>query len=209
MGPRFAHALAFASTEHALQTRKGTTVPYIAHLLTVCALVIEAGGDETAAIAALLHDAVEDQGGAPMMARIRDEFGDDVAGIVGECSDTDVTPKPPWRERKEDYVAAIATKSDQALLVSLADKVHNASSILSDHQQVGDEVWQRFTGGRDGTLWYYRALADAFRGRMSHMATPRRALQQRLDAVVSTLESRCGLTGVTGVAIAAQADGAP
>lgn len=189
LGPRFTAALAFASEIHGAQRRKGTTIPYIAHLLAVAAIVIEAGGDEDAAIAALLHDAVEDQGGKPMSDRIRDRFGAEVADIVDACSDTDVIPKPPWRERKEAYVAAIAHKSDKALLVSLADKVHNASAILFDHQQIGDEVWNRFTGGRDGTLWSYRALADAFRNR-----TPI-ALWQRLDDTVSALEIRCRATG--------------
>ncbi len=189
MGPRFTAALAFASEIHGAQRRKKTTIPYIAHLLSVAALVIEAGGDEDAAIAALLHDAVEDQGGAPMLDRIRDRFGAEVADIVDACSDTLVTPKPLWRARKEAYVAAIEHKSDNALLVSLADKVHNASSILFDHDHIGDRVWGRFSASRDETMWYYRALADAFRDR-----TPT-ALWQRLDDTVSTLEARCQTTG--------------
>ena len=112
LGPKFAEALTLGNEAHATQLRKGTTIPYIAHLLSVAAIVIEAGGDEDAAIAALLHDAVEDQGGAPMLEQIRDHFGAEVADIVDACSDTLVTPKPPWRERKEAYVAAIAHKSE-------------------------------------------------------------------------------------------------
>ena len=188
LGPRFSEAFKFANEAHATQRRKGTDIPYIAHLLSVAALVIEAGGDEDAAIAALLHDAVEDQGGVPTLDRIREQFGLEVADVVDACSDTLVTPKPPWRKRKEDYVEAIAHKSERTLLVSLADKVHNASSILLDHRRIGDEVFQRFTGGRDGTLWYYRALADAFRNR-----TPF-ALWQQLEETVCALEARCQAT---------------
>ena len=183
MGPKFAEALAFASEIHTMQVRKGTAIPYIAHLLSVAALVIEAGGDEDSAIAALLHDAVEDQGGATMLASIRKRFGQEVADIVEACSDTDVIPKPPWRERKEAYLDAIAHKSEKARLVSLADKVHNASSILFDHQEIGDKVWERFSVGRDDTMWYYRALADAFR---RPIPIP---LWQRLDDTVRALEA--------------------
>ncbi|MDZ7630260.1 MAG: HD domain-containing protein [Gemmatimonadaceae bacterium] len=201
MGPRFTEALVLASEAHATQRRKGTDIPYIGHLLAVAALVIEAGGDEDAAIAALLHDAVEDQGGAPMLQQIRERFGPDVADIVDACTDTDVQPKPEWRARKEAYIAAIAHKSAQALLVSLADKVHNAAAILLDHQQIGDAVWTRFNGGRAGTLWYYRALADAFRGR-----TPL-PLWERLDATVHQLEVRCEASGASAaLARAATAD---
>lgn len=183
LGPRFSAALAYASELHGEQIRKGTTVPYIAHLLAVAALVIEAGADEDTAIAALLHDAVEDQGGRPTLERIRARFGQTVADIVESCSDADVTPKPPWRERKEAYLAAITHKSEAALLVSLADKVHNAGAILDDYQRVGEEVWSRFTGGRDGTLWYYRALADAFRPRAP------KPLWRRLEDTVCAIES--------------------
>jgi (p)ppGpp synthase/HD superfamily hydrolase len=188
MGPRFSDALVFANEVHGAQSRKGTSIPYIAHLLAVASLVIEAGGDEDTAIAALLHDAVEDQGGAPMLDRIRKRFGPAVAEIVEACSDADVVPKPPWRERKEAYVRSIAHKSAPALLVSLADKVHNARAILADYRQLGDALWPRFTGGRDGTLWYYRALADAFRGRAPS------ALWATLDETVSELEGLAGIS---------------
>jgi (p)ppGpp synthase/HD superfamily hydrolase len=186
LGARFADALQFANQVHGSQHRKGKNVPYIAHLLSVAALVIEHGGDEDTAVAGLLHDAVEDQGGRRMLERIRDQFGARVAGIVEACSDTDVVPKPPWDERKRAYVAAVPHKTSEALLVSLADKVHNAREILSDYRQDGDALWGRFNGGREGTLWYYRALADAFRGR-----TPL-ALWQCLEDAVVALERLAG-----------------
>jgi (p)ppGpp synthase/HD superfamily hydrolase len=184
LGPRFSAALAYASEIHGEQVRKGTAVPYIAHLLAVAALVMEAGADEDTAIGALLHDAVEDQGGRSMLERIRARFGQTVAGIVESCSDTDATPKPAWRQRKEAYVAALAHKSSAALLVSLADKVHNAGAILNDYQLVGEQIWHRFAGGRDGTLWYYRALADAFRNRAP------KSLWQRLEDTVCAIEAQ-------------------
>lgn len=186
LGPRFADALRFGFDAHAAQTRKGKRTPYVAHLLAVAALVIEHGGDEDTAIAALLHDAVEDQGGQAMLERIRGRFGDRVAGIVLECTDADVVPKPPWRARKENYVAAIPHKSAEARLVSLADKVHNAREILEDYRQDGEALWSRFNGGREGTLWYYRALADAYRGR-----TPP-GLYRALEETVTELERLAG-----------------
>ena len=166
LGPRFSAALAFASEIHGTQTRKGTSIPYIAHLLAVTALVIEAGGDEDTAIAALLHDAVEDQGGQPMLQHIRARFGAVVADIVESCTDADTTPKPPWRARKELYIAGIAHKPPRALLIAAADKVHNARAILIDYKAIGERLWERFNGGREGTLWYYRALVTAFNNRV-------------------------------------------
>ena len=136
--PRFDDALLLATRHHGTQVRKGTGVPYVSHLLAVTALVLEAGGDESEAIGALLHDAVEDGGGPEMLASIRAEFGDDVAAIVEENSDSDEQPKPPWRERKERYLAAIPSKSAPAVLVSIADKLHNARSILLDYRTVGE-----------------------------------------------------------------------
>jgi GTP pyrophosphokinase len=183
LGPRFAAALACASEIHGGQLRKGTTIPYISHLLAVTALVIEAGGDEDMAIAALLHDAVEDQGGRPMLERIRARFGADVADIVEACTDADVFPKPPWRQRKEAYIASIPHKSPRALLVSLADKVHNAGAILSDYREIGEGLWERFNAKREDQLWYYRGLAGAFRGR-----TPK-PLWQRFEDTVTALEA--------------------
>ncbi len=158
---RFESALLYATQLHRFQKRKGSCLPYVTHLLGVAAIVGESGGTEDEVIAALLHDAVEDQGGAATREEIRRRFGDTVAGIVVEVSDTDVVPKPPWRERKEAYVARIRDAQRSARLVSAADKLHNARSILVDLRTEGEAVWRRFKGGKEGTLWYYRALVAA------------------------------------------------
>ena len=162
MTARYQEALVYAARLHRHQVRKGNNTPYIAHLLSVSSLVLEAGGDEDQAIAALLHDAVEDQGGAKTLAEIRLRFGVRVAKIVESCSDTDSMPKPPWQERKEHYIAHLQEASSDSRLVSLADKLHNARSILRDLIQDGNAVWEKFNGGKDGTLWYYQNLATAF-----------------------------------------------
>jgi len=159
---RFDHALSYASSIHRLQTRTGSGVPYVSHLLGVTAIALENGADEDQAIAALLHDAVEDQGGLERLSDIRRRFGERVAGMVAHCTDSDVEPKPEWRPRKEAYVASLRSKPPASLEVSIADKTHNASAINADLRALGAEVWNRFTGGRDGTLWYYRALVDSF-----------------------------------------------
>ena len=182
LSPRFDDALAYAAQLHARQTRKGTRIPYIAHLLGVASIAIEYGANEDEAIAALLHDAVEDQGGPATREEIRHRFGQAVADIVDGCTDTDEIPKPPWRRRKEDYIAHLRTASGSVLLVSAADTLHNARSTLADYRADGEAVWKRFTGGREGTLWYYRALVDAFRAAGS---TP---LVEELDRVVSDIE---------------------
>ena len=163
LGPRFQEALQFATTLHANQLRKGRQVPYVAHLLSVAALVLEDGGDEDQAIAGLLHDAVEDQGGQPTLSEIRRRFGDKVAFIVEGCTDADTIPKPPWRERKERYIAHVRSAPPEVLRVSAADKLHNARAVLADFRDSGPSVWGRFNGARDGTLWYYRSLTDLFR----------------------------------------------
>ncbi|HBY09486.1 MAG TPA: phosphohydrolase [Chloroflexi bacterium] len=163
--PRFEDALSFATQLHAQQTRKGNQTPYIAHLLSVAALVLEAGADEDVAIAALLHDAVEDQGGLETLAEIRRRYGERVANIVDSCSDAYTIPKPPWRERKEAYLQHLSEATPAARLVSLADKLHNSRSILRDLYQDGEQVWNKFKGGKQGTLWYYRSLADIFEQR--------------------------------------------
>lgn len=159
---RFDQALAYASRIHRLQVRKGSEIPYVSHLLGVAAIAIENGCDEDQAIAALLHDAVEDQGGLERLEDIRGRFGDRVARIVEHCTDSDLEPKPPWRARKEAYIASLAAKPADSLAVSIADKTHNASAINTDLRAVGEAVWDRFTGGKEGSLWYYRALADSF-----------------------------------------------
>jgi GTP pyrophosphokinase len=161
---RFDRALHLAHELHRSQERKGGRhVPYISHLLGVCSLVLEEGGDEDQAIAALLHDAAEDQGGRATLEEIRRRFGDRVAMIVDACTDTYEDPKPAWRPRKEAYVARLLGEPGEVLLVSLADKVHNARTILLDVQAGGVGYLDNFAGGRQGTLWYYRALVGAFR----------------------------------------------
>jgi len=162
LGPRFLRVFQFASEKHSGQTRKASTIPYIAHLMGVASLVLEAGGDEDLAIAALLHDVVEDSGGAPMLKEVRRGFGARVAKVVDGCTDADTYPKPPWRERKEEYLRHLAAADADTRLVSAADKLNNVRSILSDYREVGEFVWARFNGGREGTLWYYRSLRDEF-----------------------------------------------
>jgi GTP pyrophosphokinase len=159
---RFQDAFRFASTLHASQKRKGTDIPYLSHLLGVTSLVLEDGGDEDQAIAALLHDAVEDQGGLKTLEAIRQQFGHHVAEIVDGCTDTYTHPKPPWRQRKEAYLAHLQIAAPEVVRVSLADKLHNARSIYADLQRNGKSTWRRFNGGRDGTIWYYRSLVDIF-----------------------------------------------
>lgn len=160
---RFSEALTYAAELHATQTRKGSGVPYIAHLLGTASIALEYGANEDEAIAALLHDAIEDCGGTAIRETIRLRFGDTVTAIVGGCTDADTTPKPPWRERKAAYIDRIPQASRSVRLVSAADKLYNARSILKDYRQLGDTVWERFTGKKDGTLWYYRSLVESFR----------------------------------------------
>ncbi len=169
LGDRFDRALAWASDLHRDQRRKGTDVPYVAHLLATCAIAIEHGATEDEAIAALLHDAIEDQaepfGGAPKLrAAIRERFGETVLAIVEGLTDADSVPKPPWKERKVAYLARLATAGPSILLVSCADKLHNARSTVADLAAAPDRdaYWKKFNGGKDGTLWYYRSLAKIF-----------------------------------------------
>lgn len=179
---RFNHALLLASELHASQLRKGSNVPYISHLLAVASLVIEHGGDEDESIAGLLHDAVEDCGGLPTLERIRGQFGETVADIIMGCTDAYTTPKPPWRERKEAYIAHLNDANLSVLLVSSADKLHNARSILSDYREIGDELWSRFTASKEQTLWYYQSVTEVL---LRRRPLP---LSNELDTVVSDLE---------------------
>ena len=166
----FDRAVQYASRIHADQTRKGTDVPYMTHLLGVASLVLENGAQsEEEVIGALLHDAAEDQGGRPRLEDIREQFGEQVAHIVDACTDSYESPKPPWRERKEAYVIHVRERvepggDEPALRVSLADKLHNTRAILADVREGGDAVFERFNGKKDGTIWYYAVLVDAFRG---------------------------------------------
>lgn len=185
----FSEALILAASLHRGQRRKGPGgAPYIAHLLSVAATVIEFGGSEDQAIAGLLHDAVEDQGGAATREVIRRMFGEPVARIVDACTDSDVEPKPPWRERKEAFIDSLAAAPASALLVILADKLHNVRSTLRDLRECGDGVWTRFRGGRDGTLWYYRAISDAVRP----LDAATSALGREFALAVAELETAAG-----------------
>jgi len=182
LGPRFLRAFIFAAQKHSGQTRKASTIPYIAHLMGVASLVLEAGGDEDLAIAALLHDVVEDCGGIPMLREVRRRFGTRVAKVVDGCTDAYTDPKPPWRERKENYIRHLKTADADTRLVSAADKLNNVRSILSDYRAIGESVWARFAGGREGTLWYYRTLRDVF---LEH---PRNRITRDFELAVSELE---------------------
>lgn len=182
LSQRFTNALVYATELHATQVRKGSGVPYISHLLGVASIALEYGANEDEAIAALLHDAIEDQGGEATKAEIHRLFGEVVTAIVEGCTDAQNTPKPPWRQRKEAYIAHIPTASSSVRLVSCADKLYNARTILKDYRLMGEELWGRFKGGKAGTLWYYRALVKAFR------QTGTSAIVEELDRVVLELE---------------------
>jgi (p)ppGpp synthase/HD superfamily hydrolase len=189
LGPRFLRAFLFAAEKHKDQPRKTTTIPYIAHLMGVASLVLEAGGDEDLAIAALLHDVVEDCGGAPMLKEVRRRFGGRVAKVVEGCTDADSYPKPPWRERKEKYIEHLKSADAETRLVSAADKLNNVRSILSDYRADGESIWSRFNGGREGTLWYYRTLRDEF------LRRPLNRITRDFDLAVNELEGLSARSG--------------
>jgi GTP pyrophosphokinase len=182
LGERFQDALAWASALHRRQARKGPAVPYIAHLLAVCSLVLEAGGDEDEAIAALLHDAVEDQGGAPRLEEIRSRYGDRVAEIVDGCTDAYESPKPAWKQRKQDFIDSLDHASDSVLLIVAADKLHNVECTIECLKEEGPSVWERFRG-RERTLWYYEQVTGAIERRSAS------GLARRLRAAFDRLES--------------------
>jgi len=165
MTGRFEDALVYATQLHASQVRKGTDIPYVSHLLGVASLVIEAGGTEDEAIAALLHDGPEDQGGLGTLKEIRDRFGVPVGKIVAACSDTFEEKKPAWQKRKQAYLDHLLDATPPVRLVSCADKLHNARAILTDCRRHGEELWQRFNAGREDILWYYGELARIFSDR--------------------------------------------
>jgi (p)ppGpp synthase/HD superfamily hydrolase len=168
---KFETALVYANRLHANQIRKGDGVPYVAHLLSVTALVLEAGGNENEAIAALLHDAVEDQGGIKTREEIRQLFGNEVVEIVDGCSDCDSYPKPPWEERKKNYLEKLRHCSPSVRRVSLADKLHNARSLLASWQTYGDSIWSQFKAGKKGTLWFYQELLQIYLATGSDLMT--------------------------------------
>lgn len=181
LGRRLLEAVAFAADLHANQARKVTGGPYLRHLLEVAQIAVAHGANEDEAIAALLHDAVEDQGGLSTLKKIRRPFGDKVAQIVGGCT----APKAPgatWRQRKAAYLARLPKTSSSVLLVSAADKVANARALLIEYRVIGDPLWARFNGTMPGIIWYYRRLAETFRN------TGPEALADELDRVVSEIE---------------------
>lgn len=186
LSSKFEQAIHYAVLIHAGQIRKGTGIPYLAHLLGVASIALEYGGTEVEAIGALLHDAGEDAGGSGRIEDIRQRFGNAVADIVQGCTDTEIVPKPDWRKRKEDYIAQLPKASRSVRLVSASDKLHNARAILRDYRTHGNELWSRFTGGKNGTLWYYRALVSAFT--KGEKKAKKNELIAELNRVVSEIE---------------------
>jgi len=166
LGDRFTDAFAYAVHLHAHQARKSTSISYLTHLMSVCSLVLEDGGDENQAIAALLHDGPEDQGGQPVLDEIRRRFGDEVANLVDGLTDTLISPKPKWRPRKKAYLARLTDEPMSVLRVSLADKLHNIRSVAVDHENSGDAIWDRFNAGREQQAWYYGELLAVFERRL-------------------------------------------
>jgi (p)ppGpp synthase/HD superfamily hydrolase len=184
----FESALKFAARLHAGQPRKGSDAPYISHLLAVAAIALEHGATEKEAIAALLHDAVEDQGGPETLEKIRRRYGKRVARIVATCSDTDQTPKPPWRERKEAYVERLRSAPYSVRLVVAADKLHNARHLLSNYRVQGEDLWSNFNGGPDGTLWYYLAVGDALGKAAEPEENQLQAIIDEIDRTLAALQ---------------------
>jgi (p)ppGpp synthase/HD superfamily hydrolase len=197
---RFEEALTYAARAHWDHIRKvdrekapppESEIPYVAHLLAVTSLVLENGGGEDEAIAALLHDAIEDTGGPARREDIRARFGDEIVRIVEACSDSDGENKAPWADRKRAYIGHLSVSSDRkARLVTACDKLHNARSVLADYRKLGATLWARFNGGREGTLWYYRALADEFaRGGPAGVADEIGRAVSELEELVRAAES--------------------
>ncbi len=187
---QFDEAVAYAIDKHRDQERKGSGVSYVSHIFGVASIALEMECTEEEAIAALLHDVIEDGGGAAAEAEIRERFGGEVAEMVRANSDTDIEPKPPWRQRKVDYIEGIATKPIGAVRVSIADKLHNARAILLDHRTIGDELWSRFSAGPEDVAWYYRSLVSAFDARRDELDRPAVAALDELDRTVSEIETR-------------------
>jgi len=187
---RFEEALVYSTKLHASQKRKASNIPYIAHLLGVTSLVLEDGGYEDEAIAALLHDAVEDQGGEKTLDEIQRRFGERVAMIVQGCTDSYTLPKPPWQERKDNYIDNLRRAILEVRRVSLADKLYNARALLKTYRQIGEITWERFNGGRVGTLWYYRTLVSIFK------QTGDDYMAAELERVVSELERLVNMVGL-------------
>jgi len=191
-GPKFEQALAYAARIHRGQLRKGTEIPYVSHLLAVTAVALEHGATETEAIGAVLHDAAEDAGGLRQIAVIKRKFGPRVATIVVGCSDTFVTPKPPWKQRKSAYLEHLKTASASIQLVSAADKLHNIRSIAADYAAIGEKVWKRFSSSKADTLWYYRSLAAIYLKAKPRSAAFRQ-LAGKVDETVRAVHRAAGV----------------
>jgi (p)ppGpp synthase/HD superfamily hydrolase len=187
LSEKFEEALIYATRAHSNQRRKNTGIPFVGHILGVTAIALDYGANETEAIGALLHDTVEDCGGAERLRDIREKFGDDVARIVDGCTDTYEAPKPPWMERKRAYIEHLKDSDSSTRLVSASDKLHNTRAILAELRRHGTKVFDRFAGKKDGTLWYYRTLVTAFRQHGDH-----EDLIDELNRVVTEIEKLVG-----------------
>ncbi len=174
---RFEEALVYANHLHSKQTRKVSHAPYMVHLMSVAALVLEDGGNEDEAISGLLHDAIEDQGGKKTLKEIKSRFGSKVAEIVEGCSNLSTTSLP-WKERKEEFINKLDQAIPEVIRVEVADKLHNARSILYDYREYGSHIWSKFNGGKEGTIWYYRKMINVLKRRSNSQ------LVQELDKVV-------------------------
>lgn len=183
---RFDEAFRYAHEVHGEHVRKGNHTPYIGHLMGVSSIVLDDGGTEDEAIAALLHDAAEDHGGRARLEDIRTRFGNSVAKIVEDCTDSWDTPKRPWVERKRDYVKHAHTLAGPSLRVSAADKVHNAYAILRDLRNTGEQVWSRFNAPADDVVAYYESLVRAFR------AAGGGPLVEELERIVKGIQREMG-----------------
>jgi (p)ppGpp synthase/HD superfamily hydrolase len=167
----FIDALQYAASLHRTQSRKGTDIPYVSHLMSVAGIIMEAGGDETLTIAGLLHDAVEDQGGLPTLAQIQLKFGDEVARIVEACSDAAPVShqeKAPWLQRKNEHLTKLRSEDEAVLLVTTCDKIHNGESILHDLQTYGVDVWSRFNASPHEITWYYTSVLEIAQDRLNN-----------------------------------------
>jgi GTP pyrophosphokinase len=182
---RFVEAVAAAALIHAGQLRKGTAIPYLSHLLGACAIALDYGANEDEAIAALLHDTIEDGVSTEEARAIVWGFGPEVGRIVEACTQANTHPTPPWRARRTAYLARLAGEDRSVLLVSASDKLHNARSIVRDLRSIGEDLWARFSSAKEDTLWYYRSLVTAFRANPAH--TP--PLIDELDRTVSEMEA--------------------
>jgi (p)ppGpp synthase/HD superfamily hydrolase len=187
-GERLIDAMAAAAQIHAAQLRTGTTIPYLSHLLGACSIALEYGANEDEAIAALLHDAIEDGQPTEAVRATVWGFGAEVGRIVEGCTDADSHPKPPWDERKTAYLERLKSEDCSVLLVSASDKLHNARSIVRDVRGVGEELWDRFSASKEQTLWYYRSLVTVYRANPAHT----RALIDELERTVREMETLAG-----------------